>query len=94
MKVTRRLKITVTRTLRISSPPVRAFCPVCLRDVEALSCEQAVAFLEIDEQQLDGLVETGLVHAFQTMDGRPRICRDSVFARDTGEFRLSGVHKG
>lgn len=88
MKVTRRLKITVTqrRTLRACVATVQAFCPVCARTVETFASAQAAAILELDEQQFADLAATGLVHTLQTVNGKLRVCRDSLFARDTGEL--------
>ena len=81
MKVTRRLKITVTRhrVLRASVAPVRAFCPVCARAVETLACAQAAEVLEIDGQALTGLIAAGRVHAIALVSGGWRVCQESLF---------------
>ena len=82
MKVTRRLKITVTRhrMQRMKALPVRAVCPVCAREVETLACAQAAEVLELDGQALAGLIAAGRVHTIQTVSGSHRVCRDSLFA--------------
>ncbi len=82
MKVTRRLKITVTRRriLRSAVAPVRAFCPVCAHAVETLSAAQAAEVLEIDGQALDGLIAAGRVHAIALVSGSQRVCQESLFA--------------
>ena len=87
MNETRRITVTVTRrrTLRWQIMELQAFCPACAREVETLARAQAAAILEIDEQQFAGLAATGLVHTLQTVNGKLRVCRDSLFAPDTGE---------
>ncbi len=82
MKVTRRLKITVTqhRTPRLAALRVCAFCPGCAREVETLASAQAAEVLELDGQALAGLIAAGRVHAIQTVSGNYRICQDSLFA--------------
>ena len=70
MKMTRRLKITITRYRVLRSAPVRAFCPVCAQAVETLACAQAAEVLEIDGQALAGLIAAGRVHALALVSGR------------------------
>lgn len=78
MKLTRRLKITVTQHRVLRSAPVRAVCPVCAREVETLPA-QAAEVLEIDGQVLTGLLDAGRVHAIALPNGGWRVCRDSLF---------------
>jgi hypothetical protein len=82
MKVTRRLKITVTQHhVRNAGPaPVRAFCPGCGHTVETLACAQAAEVLGIDEPALAGLIAAGRVHAIALITGNWRICQASLFA--------------
>jgi hypothetical protein len=79
MKITRRLKITVTQHRVLRSAPVRAFCPVCACAVETLACVQAAEVLEIDGQALAGLIAAGRVHAIALVSGDWRVCRASLF---------------
>ena len=78
MKVTRRLKITVTQHRVLRSAPVRAVCPVCAREVETLPA-QAAKVMEIDGQALTGLLDAGPMHVIALANGGWRICRDSLF---------------
>lgn len=81
MKLTRCLKITVTqrRVVRLSPPPLRAFCPDCAREVETLSMPEAAAVLGVDELAFDSLLAAGQVHALPTVNGSLRICQNSLF---------------
>ena len=79
MKMTRRLKITITRHRVLRSAPVRAFCPVCACAVETLACAQAAEVLEIDGQALAGLIANGRVHAIALVSGSQRVCQESLF---------------
>lgn len=81
MNVTRRLKITVTRrrVLRPGGIFLRAFCPVCAREVETLACAQAAEVLEIDGQTLAGLIAASRVHTLPTVSGSQRVCQESLF---------------
>lgn len=81
MKITRRLKITVTqyRVLRSVAAPVRAFCPVCAQTVETLACAEAAEVLEIDGPALAGLIAAGRVHAIELASGNQRVCQASLF---------------
>ena len=82
MKMTRRLKITVTRHYVQRSAPVRPFCPVCAHAVETLTCAQATEALEIDGQALAGLIAAGRVHTIAVVSGDWRVCRESLFVQD------------
>lgn len=81
MKEIRRLKITATkrRLARYRQPAIRAFCPVCAREVETLSGAQAAEVLEATAPQLDQFIAEGLAHAIATVSGSLRICRNSLF---------------
>ncbi len=83
MKITRRVKITVTQhsILRAGVAPARAFCPVCAQAVETLPCGQAAEVLEIDGQALAGLIAAGRVHTIALVSGDWRVCRASLFAQ-------------
>ncbi|MBS1786938.1 MAG: hypothetical protein JST85_04415 [Acidobacteria bacterium] len=82
MKITRRLKITVTQRRTVGRLPVRAFCTVCSHLVETLAHPQAAEMLEIDEQGIAELIAAGRIHAIASAaDGCQRICQESLFAR-------------
>jgi len=80
MKMTRRLKITITRHYVQRSAPVRAFCPTCECAVETLACVQAAEVLEIDGQALAELIAAGRVHTISLVSGGWRVCQASLFA--------------
>jgi hypothetical protein len=83
MKLTRHLKITVTRrrAVRLSIIPLRSFCPVCAHEVEMLSASQAAALLEIDLAGFNSLLAAGRLHAIATASGGLCICKDSLVER-------------
>jgi hypothetical protein len=78
-----RLKITTTsrRIVRLGVLSLRAQCPACGRDVEALTRSQAAGVLELDERALERLVADGRVHAIPMVSGNLRVCKDSLFTR-------------
>ncbi|MEP7270243.1 MAG: hypothetical protein ABI882_02005 [Acidobacteriota bacterium] len=82
MKVTRRVKITVTQHRVVGSAvaPVRAFCPVCEHAVETLVCARANEVLGTDG--LASLIAAGRVHTIALVSGGWRICRESLFVQD------------
>jgi hypothetical protein len=82
MKITRRLKITVTRRrlVRLSTIPLRAFCPVCGREVERLGAAQAAAVLQTDLAAFNWLLAAGRLHALATVSDSLCICRNSFFS--------------
>ena len=81
MKGIRRLKITTTKRCleRYQPPAVRAYCPVCEREVETLNTAQAAEVLEVAAPQLDQFIAEGLVHAIATVSGSLRICQNSLY---------------
>lgn len=83
MKMTRRLKITITRhyVLCAGVAPGRAFCPACAQAVETLTCAQATEVLEIDDEALTNLIAAGRVHAIALVSGGQRICHESLFVQ-------------
>lgn len=81
MKMTRRLKITITRHYVERLAPVRVFCPVCACAVETLACAQATEVLEIDSQALAGLIAAGRVHTIALVSGDWRVCRESLLVQ-------------
>jgi ribosomal protein S20 len=83
MKEIRRLKITAIkrRLARYRQPALRAFCPVCAREVETLSATQAAEVLEVAAPQLDQLIAEGLVHAMATVSGSLWVCKNSLFTK-------------
>lgn len=83
MKKTHKVKITATRRriLRRQQPTIRAFCPICAREVETLLTGEAAAVLEVDDRTLERLLAARQVHALITVSGNLRVCRDSLFSR-------------
>lgn len=76
-----RLKITASsrQTLRRAAGGLRAHCPLCLREAELVSEDEAVEILQIDNPALANLVAAGYVHTIQTVSGNLRVCKDSLF---------------
>lgn len=82
MKITRRLKITVTQRRTLGLRPARVFCPACARLVETLAHPKAAEMLEIDEQELAELIAAGRVHALVSeAEGCRRVCQESLLAQ-------------
>ena len=81
----RKLTVTITRircqTASVHPPVLCASCPVCGREVELVSAAQAAAALEVTEDVLSTLNAAGRVHAFETVTGQLRFCKDSLFVR-------------
>ena len=79
------MKVRITtirrRTMRVAAggAALRASCPACGREVEALTRGQAREILEIKEQELNEFIAAGRVHAIQTVSGSVRVCKDSLF---------------
>ena len=81
----RKVTLTITRIRRQTATAPAHFsrgpCPVCRREVETVSAEQAAAALEVSEAALAALDAAGQVHAVETMSGQLKFCKDSLFAR-------------
>lgn len=81
--MTQKIKVRITathrRTVRITPPVLRATCPVCGREVEALTEGRAGEILEVDGRKLGALIASGRVHAIQTVNGGLRVCKESLF---------------
>ena len=45
-----------------------------------LSCAQAAAILEVQEDAIDALICGTLVHTLEMVTGNQRICKNSLFA--------------
>lgn len=75
------MRITAVRrrTMRVTTEAIRATCPVCGHEVEALTRSQASEILEIEGQELSEFIAAGYVHAIQTISGSIRVCKDSLF---------------
>jgi hypothetical protein len=84
MKQRLKVKVTRVRRQRISMPavPLRALCNDCGREVETLNTFQATEILEVEDQVLDALILTRHLHAFVTVSGKLRICKDSFLQRE------------
>ena len=81
----RKLTLTITKIRRqTSTAPVhllRANCPDCGHEVELVNAAQAAAALEITEASLATLSAGGQVHAFETVNGQLKFCKNSLFLR-------------
>ena len=81
--MTEQMKVRITavrrRRIRVWANPLRAACPVCGREVEALTRGQANEILEVEDQKLNELIAAGRVHAIQTVSGSLWVCKDSLF---------------
>lgn len=78
-----KVKITKVRRSMIAAQEfvIRAPCPTCQRDVEAIAIAQAVAILKLGEPEFDNLLAEGVVHAIQTVSGSLWVCKDSLFSQ-------------
>lgn len=83
----RRIRVTVTKIRRLSfapqSQPPHGPCLTCAREVELLSMRQAAETLEVGLTALGALISEGHVHAVETVSGSVRVCKDSLFARNS-----------
>ena len=80
--VRRRVTVTAVRRTVVSpaaAAVVRVPCPVCGREVEALTPSAAGTLLRADSRRLQELVCLGSVHAIATASGAVWICRASLF---------------
>jgi hypothetical protein len=78
-----RLKITADsrQTVRLAGRVLSVRCPACEREVEMITEGEAAGILQVDGAALDRLVAAGHVHTVQTVSGRLRVCKDSLFIR-------------
>lgn len=81
MKRSGKLKITAVRRLAIRAERsiFRALCPVCDREVEMLTKAHATEILEIDDLAFERMLADGQVHTIQTVSGKVRVCKNSLF---------------
>jgi hypothetical protein len=79
--VRRRVTVTAVRRTVVSpaAAVVRVPCPVCGREVEALTPSAAGVLLRADAGRLQELVCVGSVHSVATASGAVWICRESIF---------------
>jgi hypothetical protein len=81
----RRVKLTIhslrRRTLAASDIAQSTHCAACGHEVELLSRTQAAGILEVEEPAVDMLLQSGHLHAIETIIGSRKICKDSLFAR-------------
>ena len=63
-------------SLRRSS---HAFCPVCSKQVELLSFEQAAELFNTDLQDIEFLAKQGGIHQIHNRKGRLMVCSTSLF---------------
>ena len=82
MKRRLRLRISQIRRQTIVPAPdtLRLLCPVCEREVEMLSSNQALRFLGVDPQKLGQFVAAGQIHSVRTVNGNTWVCKDSLFS--------------
>jgi hypothetical protein len=77
-KLNARVRVVRHRTWKIT-PPLRARCVVCGREVEALTTRQAGEILEVSDEELVSLLAAGEIHRMPTVSGSVWICKDSLF---------------
>jgi hypothetical protein len=87
----RKVTLTITKIRRrTATAPAhffRAHCADCGHEVELVNAAQAATALEITEASLATLSAGGQVHAFVTVNGQFKFCKDSLFI-------LSQIAKG
>jgi len=74
---------------QVSRPILQAFCSACDEEIACLTMEQAVRLTGLRARQLFQLVESGEIHAFETVEGFLLLCPNSV----ASFVRLSGSSK-
>jgi hypothetical protein len=84
MKKRFKMRVTTVRQQTIVSAieVLRYACPVCEREVEMLTGEQAIRILGVDPETLDQLVAAGQVHSIHTVTGNIRVCKDSLVSKE------------
>ena len=80
---TLRIRRLVRRSvvLTAAEPVPLAPCAACGRDVVAVTPGEAGLLLQTGHEALEGLVDSGRIHAIPTASGSSLICRDSIFRR-------------
>ncbi len=83
MRRTVRFKLTTTseQTIVLPHSLPRALCPVCKREVEVLTVDQATMVLNAKESALRDLIADPIVHLVQTEIGNKVICKDSLIPK-------------
>lgn len=76
----RKLKLTVTKIRRPISN-FRVFCPACGIETEMLTAGECVGFLKIEDREFNDLITARAIHAFETVTGSLRVCKNSLFRR-------------
>jgi hypothetical protein len=78
----RKVTLTITKIRRrTATAPAHlsgVHCPLCGREVELLDGAEAAATLETTEAILARLNSSVEVHAFETLSGRLKFCKDSL----------------
>jgi hypothetical protein len=76
----RKLKLTITK-IRRPANNLRIFCPACGIETEMLTAGECAGFLKIENREFDDLINTRKIHAFETVTGSLRVCKNSLFRR-------------
>ncbi len=79
--MTRKIKFTITKVRKQTIEWTKAnviFCPVCGSEAESLTAAESIRFLEIENQTLDCLIHSGVIHAIETASGNLRVCKNSL----------------
>lgn len=74
----RRFQITALETERIRLRAIGTHCPVCLKQTELFTVEQAAVLAQVDLPRIHSWLESGLMHGATTPDGEHRICGNSM----------------
>jgi len=78
MKERLKMKITTVRRLSLIPPAeLRLRCPVCEREVEMVTCDEAIRILGRDPEAVSEMVAA---HSVRTISGSMWVCKDSLFA--------------
>ena len=81
--VTRTVRFRRERRVTNDQSQVIVPCPVCGRDVPAVTPLDAIRLLQAGEESFLELLSSGILHAIPTAAGATWICRDSIFRRTT-----------
>jgi hypothetical protein len=79
--VTRTLRLRRERRVTSGGESTIVPCPVCGRDVPAVTPVEAIRLLQAKEESFLELIAEGILHTIPTAAGTTWICRDSIFGR-------------
>jgi len=76
---TKRRRIEIVASERITVRFGSLVCPVCLTDTQLLTIDQSTELLQVQAQSIHEWLNNGSVHGVKTPAGEQRICKTSLF---------------